>query len=365
VIDAETGEMKNILKDAGWPAWSPDGKWIAGLYAGENEAEKIIIISPDGKQKKVLVDLSEEENLSLGGYPVWAPDSRSIIYIVGANEDKEGRTLYMVDLEGNEKEIAEMVLAIAFLPAISPDGKSIAFVKGREIAEGEEGGEEAIVELILMNLETGEERILNKDSELIVTPSFSPDGRFLAYRFAGMDEEEEEAGISLIKILSLEEEEERIIAVNSYEMHLLCNYYLAKGQGLIEAGEEEKGRQFMQKALDISVEYMHKYSHLESLQDVLAARATSFKELGRLDEAVSQFKLLLALYEYRSAGKAGILQAKFEMAGCYQALKKKSEAIQIYEQIVSEIPEDTKDEHLKELRQKAAAKLEEPKPKEP
>jgi len=359
VIDAETGEMKRILKDGGWPAWSPDGKWIACFSGEEPDIAKLIIVRPDGKEKKVLVDVGEAENRGLGGYyPVWAPDSRSIIYLVGVEAEEEVYALYMVDLEGREKEIVQMESDIGLIPAISSDGKRVAFGVGLKAKEPEE---KEIFELHLLDLDTGEKKILAQSFEVLTMLSFSPNGRFLAYRFGGMGEDEEQkgAGNSLIKILDLETEEEKAIAVNSYETALLVSHYFGMGQSLAEAGKEEEGRQFFEKAAGISGEYLDRYVDFESLEGVLGIRAASLKELGKFVGAISQFKLLLALYEHRGAGKAEVLQAKFEMAECYEALEKKSEAARIYEQIVSEIPEETKEEALRELRQKAAAKSEE------
>lgn len=354
VIDAESGEMKNILKNAAWPVWSPDGKRIACFSGEEPDITKLIIVRPDGKEKKVLVDVGEAENRGLGGYyPVWAPDSASIIYLVGVKAEEEVYALYMVDLEGREKEIVQMESDIGLIPAISPDGKRVAFGVGLKAKEPEQ---KEIFELHLMDLETGEKKILAQSFEVLTMPSFSPDGRFLACRFGMVGEEQDAA--SLIKILDLETEEEKVIAVNSYETALLAAHYFGLGQGLAEAGEEEGGRDLFEKAAEVTGEYLDKYVDFESLESVLELRAASLKELGKFEGAISQFKLLLALYEYRGAGKAEVLQAKFEMAECYEALEKKSEAARIYEQIVSEIPEDTEEEALRELRQKAAEKLE-------
>jgi len=226
--------------------------------------------------------------------------------------------------------------------------------------KAKEPEQKEIFELHLMDLDTGEKKILAQSFEVLTMPSFSPNGRFLAYRFGGMGEDEEQkgAGNSLIKILNLETEEEKVVAVNSYETALLVSHYFGMGQSLAEAGKEEEGRQFFEKAAGISGEYLDRYVDFESLEGVLGIRAASLKKLEKFEDAISGFKFLCVFYEYRGAGKAEVLQAKFEMAECYQALEKKSQAALIYEQIVSEIPLDTKEEHLRELRQKAAEKLE-------
>ena len=368
VIDAETGQIKNILEEAYWPAWSPDGKWIVGLSPAGDEPSKIIIVSPDGKEKKVLVDLSEEENRNLAGcYSVWTPDSENVLYMSAVKENEKKYTeICMVDLRG-KKEVVKIEAEIApWSPAISPDGKGLAFVRAKQAEESEEQ-EEKILELCLMNLETGEEKILSQSEELLAMPSFSPNGRFLAYRFGGMGEDEElkGAGNSLIKILDLETEEEKVIAVNSYETALLVSHYFVMGQELVEQGKEAEGRKYLEKAEKVARGYLDEYVDFESLEAILMVRVAYLKELGKFEDAIPKFKLLLALYEYRNIRDRDFFWIKMDMAECYEALEKKSEAALIYEQIASEIPEDTEDEVLKELRQKARAKLQELKSKQP
>jgi WD40-like Beta Propeller Repeat len=69
VIDAGGGEPEPIVTSGGtdfFPAWSPDGRWIAfhRLEAG------VFIVRPDGSQEKRI-----SPDADAGG-PVWAPDGR-------------------------------------------------------------------------------------------------------------------------------------------------------------------------------------------------------------------------------------------------------------------------------------------------
>ena len=127
-VPAEKGDARNITNSPAvadrWPAWSPDGKWIA--YFSDASGEYALHLkNQDG--------MGEARSISLGNppsyffAPVWSPDSKKIAYT-----DKR-LNLWYVDLDSPKPVTVDTDTYFAFVPAInpawSPDSKWIAYTK--------------------------------------------------------------------------------------------------------------------------------------------------------------------------------------------------------------------------------------------
>jgi len=145
---------------------SPDGKKIAFVVRGEVFAAS----AADGGDAARVSNSSAEE------YQVtWAPDSRRLVYV----SDRDGVPhLFLYDFTSNSETQLTRDAADDSTPRFSPDGKSLAFIRGAK-------------ELRVMNVADRSERVvasavferppLSSDRPFV----WSPDGRWLAYAPVG------------------------------------------------------------------------------------------------------------------------------------------------------------------------------------
>ncbi|MEO5364701.1 MAG: Tol-Pal system beta propeller repeat protein TolB, partial [Magnetococcus sp. DMHC-8] len=97
VMNANGGEPRRITFDGNYnaaPAWSPRGDLIAFVHGGGGRF-RIAVITPDGKNMRVLTDSWMDES------PTWSPNGRVILF---SRQDGSRSQLYSIDLTGyNER----------------------------------------------------------------------------------------------------------------------------------------------------------------------------------------------------------------------------------------------------------------------
>jgi dipeptidyl aminopeptidase/acylaminoacyl peptidase len=182
------------------PRWSPDGRYLAYLAVADGTAKtQIMLLDRRGGDAQPLVKFDGD----IGEY-AWAPDGRRVVFAAvqvesGATpkpiviealhfkDDAEGylaagqrRHLYLADVE--KREVVGLTFDSGFnenLPAWSPDGRHIAFIRTRERATDQDGREDIDV----MDARAGAE------PHTVVRPfapnnqrlAWSPDGTMIAY----------------------------------------------------------------------------------------------------------------------------------------------------------------------------------------
>jgi Tol biopolymer transport system component len=174
IVDANGSNVRKLvdLEDVSSPAWSPDGKQLA-FDARENDTSEIFVVNADGSNLRRLTNNSVED-----GQPTWSPDGSKIAFVSqrdGSNEiyvmNNNGANV--VRLTNNPHNDTE--------PAWSPNGKKILFVSTRDLPESQS----AESNLYTMNVDGSQVQRLSDRAGGEHDPAWSPDGNQIAFGVYG------------------------------------------------------------------------------------------------------------------------------------------------------------------------------------
>ena len=156
------------------PYFSPDGRKIVFNQSDYPSNEKIYIMNADGSNIELFLDLGKTGALC----PSWSPDGKKIAYVV----QEEGRQgLYTIRISDGSIDRITNIQPDRSQPAWPPDSKMVAFVSDQQQKRHLKGDLYEIKNLggtYIINLENGKvEQYIDLASE----PALSPDGKMLAY----------------------------------------------------------------------------------------------------------------------------------------------------------------------------------------
>jgi len=149
------------------PAWSPDGRWIAFVHQDPTHTGIRIIPAIGGSEEEVYT-LPTNHAWEYGGL-AWTADGKGLIFPQQLGPQAPS---VLVELTLNGRTLRPLTQPPAgwdgdWTPAVSPDGRQLAFVRGPE---------GSVYDVYIVKLPDGTPRRITNDGRLIVGLTWSSDG---------------------------------------------------------------------------------------------------------------------------------------------------------------------------------------------
>jgi Tol biopolymer transport system component len=144
------------------PVWSPDGKYIA--YSNDTEDADIFLLDT---AQQIVSRITHTPGLE--GNPAWSPDGSQLAFTYRPNREANGE-LWIMDKDGSHRrKITEMTVAIRQI-AWSSTGNEIAFSSPHWCGK-----------IFVLDIQTTKAFQISGESACASNPTWSPDGKFLAF----------------------------------------------------------------------------------------------------------------------------------------------------------------------------------------
>ena len=167
-----------------YPAWSPDGRWIAFTRFNDGDGQVVYYAIPPtgGPEQKLAETKATRVGGALGRWMAmaWTPDSKGVV-ITECETGVLGSFLVLVSLESGQRTKltnASGPIAGDSGPDISRDGSLLAFTRFRQY-----GASDIFLQRLVDGFKpAGEPHRITSPPGQFQTPLFLPNGRELIYR---------------------------------------------------------------------------------------------------------------------------------------------------------------------------------------
>jgi TolB protein len=185
LMNADGSGLRQLTTDSAGAysgRWSPDGTEV--VYCTKGAAEQIVVIRPDGQGRRVVIETPGAQS------PSWWRHNGRILFAAGIFPNLHFET---IDRAGTDRRTLMPDSGFMYDAAQSPDGRTIAFVRGIR-GQG--------VRVYLMNADGSNQRRLTAGLDNEERPAWSPDGRSLAFQSSTRGSDSTQAFINLFDVQS-------------------------------------------------------------------------------------------------------------------------------------------------------------------
>ena len=154
------------------PAWSPDGGHIAFARVAGDERSIFLIPAMGGPERKLLSITAATESWKAARLS-WSPDGKLLAF-PGKDSPQDAANIFLLSVETLEKRLLLPAPAgyVDMVPAFSPDGKTLAFIRRYGTSNRE---------IYLVPAAGGEPARLTHDNRTIDSLAWAPDGRAILF----------------------------------------------------------------------------------------------------------------------------------------------------------------------------------------
>jgi TolB protein len=175
IMDADGSHVRQLTNEQTAdtaPVWTPDGKWILfGTIDRKSQHETLDAVRPDGSARHTIM---------AGDFLPWvriAPDSQRVVFT--ATEADAPAGVFTIRLDGTDRRPVNTALDRPWDGIYSPDGRHIVFSRWPLPSDDKQARP---TDVYIADADGSNRRLLATYPDLIQVPSWSPDGRSIAYQ---------------------------------------------------------------------------------------------------------------------------------------------------------------------------------------